>query len=457
MLEDVQTATADLIGLAREHSRDAAWIAERLGRPLQGVKDELLTEYHAAHQPVRVSGGQDRNLTSIGPAIVDAMLLRAGRPLCDFDRFSGLAEMEGGHLVERKPHDRALQFRGRRLLEIARQWLTSAGAVGLDSLSDQEIASAALNPRHMASLGVPVQLAQSTDSFPYLLADSARKSLRAAYQEAPASWAEWCGRDTAPDYKAKSLVALSEAPSLTERPEGGEYRYAVLSEGREQITLLEYSSGLRFTRRAMLSDDLGGLTRGPLLLAQAARRKEGDVVYAILNANAALADTGALFNTTAATSTGGHANLAGTGAVISLTTLDAGFAAMGLQRGPKLSELNLEPAFILVPRTIMAVAGQYVDPRSALVAADATKVNRYAGRLKLVADARLDRNSTTAWYLAASPSLIDTVVLGFLESEQAPVLKSETDFETDDLKMVVRHSVAAKAVDFRGLYKNAGA
>ena len=42
----------------------------------------------------------------------------------------------------------------------------------------------------------------------------------------------------------------------------------------------------------------------------------------------------------------------------------------------------------------------------------------------------------------------------FLESEQSPVLKQETEWDTDDLKVAVRHCVAAKAVDYRGLYKD---
>jgi hypothetical protein len=37
------------------------------------------------------------------------------------------------------------------------------------------------------------------------------------------------------------------------------------------------------------------------------------------------------------------------------------------------------------------------------------------------------------------------------------VLKQEIDFDTDDMKFAVRHTVAAKAIDYRGLYKNAGA
>jgi len=66
----------------------------------------------------------------------------------------------------------------------------------------------------------------------------------------------------------------------------------------------------------------------------------------------------------------------------------------------------------------------------------------------------LSSGSSTAVYAAAAPGLHPTVVALFLESEQTPVLKQEVQWDTDDLKVAVRHSVAGKAAGWRGLYKD---
>ena len=69
--------------------------------------------------------------------------------------------------------------------------------------------------------------------------------------------------------------------------------------------------------------------------------------------------------------------------------------------------------------------------------------------------ANLSAGSETAVYAAAAPGVHPTVVTLFLESEQSPVMKQEVQWDTDDLKVAVRHSVAAKAACYRGLYKDA--
>jgi hypothetical protein len=69
----------------------------------------------------------------------------------------------------------------------------------------------------------------------------------------------------------------------------------------------------------------------------------------------------------------------------------------------------------------------------------------------------LDANSSTAWYLAANNSQVDTVEITFLEGEQSPVLESEWDFDKDVYKNKVRQTFGVAPIDYRGLYKHNGA
>jgi len=60
------------------------------------------------------------------------------------------------------------------------------------------------------------------------------------------------------------------------------------------------------------------------------------------------------------------------------------------------------------------------------------------------------------WYLAAKKGAVAGVEIAFLEGEESPQVKSETEFDTGDVKTAVVHTVAAKALDYRALYKNPG-
>lgn len=70
---------------------------------------------------------------------------------------------------------------------------------------------------------------------------------------------------------------------------------------------------------------------------------------------------------------------------------------------------------------------------------------------------RLDAASTTAWYLAGRPAVIDTMEVAFLSGVQTPYLEEKEGFERDGVSYKVRFDFGVGLMDHRGLYKNAGA
>ncbi len=52
---------------------------------------------------------------------------------------------------------------------------------------------------------------------------------------------------------------------------------------------------------------------------------------------------------------------------------------------------------------------------------------------------------------------IDTGEVAFLDDEPEPVARQETEFDTEDLKFAIRHTLAAAALGWQGFYKNVGA
>jgi hypothetical protein len=357
------------------------------------------------------------------------------------------------HRVDAKTKltDNGRQFRGMSLMEIGRDHLERAG-VNTRGLSRMELATQILHHRSGGSMG--------TSDFANLLANVANKRLRQGYEENAPSYARWARRaPNAPDFKTMTVVNLAGAPDLLRTNEHGEFKYGAMTDGKETYSMLTYGRIVSFTRQSLINDDLRGFDRLVSAFGNSAARLENRTVYAILTANANLADGGALFNATAVTTAGGHANLTSSGTAISVTSLGVGRTAMRLQKGLQSEELNLTPSFLIVPATQENLAYQYTSAN--YVPATAATINEFraGGRTALepIVEALLDASSTTAWYLAASTGSVDTVEYCFLDGAEGPVIESEVGFEVDGISYKCREDFAAKAIDFRGLYKNVGA
>ncbi len=456
LLDEQGAAYQELHEIALIAGKDLAWVEAHLGNDIKAVRKELAEEERAKRGGIQTAGGQDvrggtdRNLSTIGPAISDAIAMKVNTPLFEMDAVTGLAIRDDeGKPKRRQPHERADKFRVMRVGDMGRVWLRSMDYPGADDLTREGALKIALDERNLQAAGGAIALSiHSTGSLTYALADSARKALMAGYELAPVNSQLWTREKMVPDFKAFNLISISDVPALEERLEGGEYRYTRISDAREQVQAVEYEAGIAITRHALLSDDLGAFGDVPRKMGATARQKDDDVVYAVPTANAALSDSVALFHAAS------HGNLAGTGAAITVATLSAGWAAMLLQTGPKGNHLNIEPKYLIVPVAQRFVAEMYVSP---VQAAQASNVNPLTGRLTVISNSRLDAASSISWYLAADQNQFDTIVRVYVEGERAPVLKQKIDFETEDLRYAIRYTVAAKAIDYRPLYKNGGA
>jgi hypothetical protein len=350
------------------------------------------------------------------------------------------------HRVDSKSKlsDNGRQFRGMSLMEIGRDHLERAG-VKTRGMTRMELATHVLQHRSGGSMG--------TSDFASLLSNVANKRLRNGYEENMPSYARWARRaPNAPDFKAMTVVNLAGTPDLLRTNEHGEFKYGAMTDGKETYSMVTYGRIVSFTRQALINDDLRGFDRLVTGFGNSAARLENRTVYAILTANAALGDGVALFHST-------HANLAGSGTVIDVASLTAGRTAMRKQKGLQSEELNLSPAYLIVPAAIEGVAYQYTSAN--YVPATAANVNEFraGGRTAIepVVEALLDGTSATAWYLAANTGAVDTVEYCFLDGAEGPVIESEVGFEVDGISYKCREDFAAKAIDYRGLYKNAGA
>ncbi|MFC5498140.1 prohead protease/major capsid protein fusion protein [Caenimonas terrae] len=336
------------------------------------------------------------------------------------------------------------RFRGMTLMEMGREHLERCN-VNTRGMSRMQLATQILTFRAGASM--------STSDFSSLLANVANKRLRMAYEENVPSYQRWSRRaPDAPDFKQMTVVNLAGTPDLLQVNEHGEFKYGAMSDGKEVYSLLTFGRIVSLTRQALINDDLRGFDRLVGGFGSSAARLENRTVYSILTANTALGDGVALFHAT-------HNNLAGAGAAINVTPLGAGRAAMRVQKGLQGNELNIAPRYLIVPAAQEALAYQYTSAN--YVPTQPSQVNEFraGGRTALepIVEAVLDASSALSWYLAAGTDQVDTVEYCYLEGAAGPVVESEPGFEVDGINYKCRLDFAAKAIDYRGLYKNPGA
>lgn len=296
----------------------------------------------------------------------------------------------------------------------------------------------------------------TTSDFPLLLLDAANKTMLKGFEEAPETWDRWAQTGDLSDFKIGNRPGLSSFDDLSLVSEDGEFTYGSFTEQAETIQLATYGKLFAITRQAIINDDLSAFTTIPARMGRAASRLVGDLAYGVITSNPLLNDGVALF-------AAGHNNLnEGPGA----TALDTGGeaalsamrTAMALQTdaSSNATGLNIRPSHLLVPVTLEDTAMRLMNDRTAPGQDNPAISNRVRNLAEVTSDPRLDADSLTAYYTAAS-SMFDTIEVAFLDGVRAPVLEQQQGWSIDGTEFKVRLDVGAAPMEFRTWQKNDGA
>ena len=346
----------------------------------------------------------------------------------------------GAYQPNTKEFELARAYRSMSLLEIGRVFLEESSGQRVRGMSRRELAGALLGLNTRGGY-------QGAGDFANLLANVIQKRLRRAYEVAPQNWKLVGRKANFTDFKERLLTQLSAAPTFKKVVENGEYTYGQFTDAAERISLSTYGVIVGFSRQALINDDLSAFDRVPALMGRQAAEREAAVFWSILTQNANMADGVALFHAT-------HGNL-GTAGAINETTLTEAKKLMREQKSFAKVAADQEPLNI-TPKYLIVGPAKEVEAAKMLAQFVATKsgdVNVFQGSLDLLVEARLTGN---AWYLSADPEAFDTIEYGYLDGDEGVYLEQRTGFEIDGLEVKGRIDFAAKAVDHRGLFKNAG-
>ena len=411
-MEQERKRTSEITALFRDFDVEGADEAIVMGVSVDEARAMVMDQLRARNKGVSVTMGEAES-DKFRAAAQDAVLMAAGIPVAD-------------------AAPGANELRGHSLVELARESLQREG-LQANFGDNMELARQAIN---------------STSTFPAIMSNLANKSVMTGFNEAETTFQIWAGKGSNRDFKEAARVALSEAGNLELVPEGGQFPHDSLGEASARTKVATYGKLFSLTRQAIINDDLGLFSKIATKYGSAAKRLVNKMVYAQLTGNVKMQDNIALFDTK-------HGNVAGTGEALSVKAIAKAITAMRRQKGiTGDATLNITPKYLVVPPELEMTAYQIVNSTAAVDGVNSGVANPYKGRFVVVADAEL--TDPDAWYLVADASQHDTIEVTYLNGVETPRLETRQGFDVDGIEYKVAFDCGVSALDFRGVFKNAG-
>ncbi len=214
----------------------------------------------------------------------------------------------------------------------------------------------------------------------------------------------------------------------------------------ESYSISEWGRLIGLTRQMLINDDLSSMLRIPSMLARRAAELESDTAWGTILKNLPMGDNKNLFDVA-------HNNIAKVSSGINVDSIAAAKTQMRMQKGLNGARLNITPKYLIVSSSMEIKALQFMFPTSPI--SDQT-TNPYKHSLQLIVEPRLDDVNPNAWYLAADLGQIDLIEMAYLQGQEGLFMEQKIDFDTDGIRLKVRMDIGAKAIDWRGFYKNEG-
>lgn len=412
-MEQERKRTSEITAMFRDFDVEGADEAIVLGKSVEEAREMVMEQLRARNKGVSVTMGEAES-DKFRAAAQDAVLMAAGIPVAD-------------------AAPGAQELRGYSMVEMARESLRRESGSTVNFGDNMELARAAIN---------------STSTFPAIMSNLANKSVMVGFNEAETTYKIWAGKGSNRDFKEAARVALSEAGTLELVPEGGQFKQDSFGEASARTKVATYGKLFSLTRQAIINDDLGLFSKIATKYGSAAKRLVNKMVYAQLTGNVKMQDNVALFDAK-------HGNVAGTGEALSVKAIAKAITAMRRQKGIQgEATLNITPKYLVVPPELEVTAYQIVNSTAAVDGVNSGVANPYKGRFIVVADAEL--TDPDAWYLVADATQHDTIEVTYLNGVETPRLETRQGFDVDGIEYKVAFDCGVSALDFRGVFKNAG-
>jgi len=445
----------DLAGLTSEsaHCRTLADVpAVRAHLKAKQLEEQATIPYGASVR--HVSSGSER----LEVDLRSALTLTACRSALNGDE----AKLEKYYPAAQRSKA-ADTFRHATLFDMATEYVRSRGVQTLGLTRDQIAICAMFGPEKAGIRAAPGGASyHGTTSFSNLTLDAVNKSMMIGFTEVPQTWRGPMKQgQSATDFKNIHRMQLGAIPNLPVWNDAVRPEMASMADGKATYAVECRSIGIDFGYKLIVNDDMSALTSTPQKLGDAAARTVNTVAWSQVTSNPTMRDAQALFLETP-TGLRFRKNLTTGAASPTTATLGAMKALMRLMRGENTPEgtesadiLNITPSYLVVPAALETTAEVLINSMFDPASTGAATYNATRS-LQLVVEPLLDAASSTAFYAFANPTRVETIEVTFLAGQETPQVREVRDEHTLASTYYVLQSLAAKALDHRGIQKHNG-
>lgn len=386
--------TPELVERAITDGWNAAQASTEFLRNIQDSRAPSVGSTPAIHS-------RDRDGDRTARTIAAGLIASTGLDPTQCSMFRGRLPSPASQITEQDA-ERGHGFLGMSTIDIVRECILADG--GPRCRNEEDIADYF---RSAGTSGGTLSYVFGTSAYAHLVAgwDSAQDTTTFAVEEDVAN------------FLTQQDITFEASARMERLPRGDTAKHATVSDSGETYSIARYAKQIVFDEQDIIDDRLSALMGAAEEMGESARRLRPDLVYAVMLENPTMADTGAVWNSTAVTTVGGHANL-GTGALAE-ATLKAAITAIAYQRDSNSNPLNIMPTHIVIPSDLRWTAAELVKHQNLLkLFADSSEpyystINQLAQLgITPVSDARLNATgvidprsgsartgSTTNWWL----------------------------------------------------------
>lgn len=286
----------------------------------------------------------------------------------------------------------------------------------------------------------------STTSLPVALGSSVEKVAMAVFMEQSQNYLSIARVVSAQNFRPGKAVRLVTKSGFQKVGPAGELKHGSLTEDAFTYQCDTYGEIFMLTRQDIINDDAGILADLPMVMGNDSSRKVADVFFGELIAN-----TGSYFSATP-----GHGNLLD--GELGVTELAAAVAALRTQKDAAGRIIGFTPAVLLVPAALEADARALLFSQTLSRVATGDNLPTASPlqnlNLALAVEARLDADSTAAWYLFSLP-LHGAILLATLNGRLGPIVEqAPQEAETLGLGWRAFFDFGVSLAEFRAAVKS---
>ncbi len=323
------------------------------------------------------------------------------------------------------------------------------------------------------SPGTLLRAAVSGGAVTNIFTTSAYASMLMAWDEVADSTVGWVSEADVINFLTHTEIDYQQDAQLKKHTRGGTAQHSNVSDSGQTFKLARFSKQFSVDEMDIIDDRFGALLSAPAEHGKAARRLRPQLVYSLLNQNGTYGG-GLLFNNTAITTAGGHANLGST--ALGADGMKAAANLMAVQyllQGKVRIPLNIVPETLVVPAALQWTAKELINSDTIIIAGTAGAITERGTKnvlanavRRLVVDDSIGAigtwdpsaevvraGSATNYYLASAPGR--TIEVSYRRGTgRAPQLRSYVlDQGRWGIGWDINYDIEAHVKDFRGLVK----